>query len=235
MRSAPRGGGFTFSAAQGLHDDRRVGKGQVRIPDERERSFCRNGVAMECPTCNRDNPRHARYCDHCGTVVGKTCEACGTVLSKLDSYCDNCGTDQAQQPAGQQARVGIPSGAEEIRSALVLATPLLLLIGIFLVRALFFGDDADSSQLAPTHEPAVVLGGTYKVVNTGPGNCANGSAGVSLREAPASEQRTPGYCDGALLVMIGPDVERDGQLWREIRGADGREGYVPAQFTEWVD
>lgn len=191
---------------------------------------------MHCPSCQSANRDDARFCQACGSSLGDSPAAREHYLRDARAGVEDSGAarrvDQVSTQQEQGALDNIPSTAEEVRSAFLLILPLLFLIGVFLVRAAIPGSDAGTSHTPPT--PTEVADRTYRVVNTGPGTCANGSAGVALRTSPVG-QSSPGYCDGTVLVMIGTDVESNGLVWREVRGPDGREGFVPAQYTEPVE
>lgn len=55
--------------------------------------------------------------------------------------------------------------------------------------------------------------------------------GVYLRRTPSMEDRDTAYPDGTELVVIGPDVTAEGELWHHVRTPDGKTGYVPAKYT----
>ena len=54
--------------------------------------------------------------------------------------------------------------------------------------------------------------------------------GVRLRSAPGGDQ-LGAYPDGTTLEQIGPDQAVGGVTWRNVRGPDGLEGWVAAEFT----
>ena len=55
--------------------------------------------------------------------------------------------------------------------------------------------------------------------------------GVYVRKTPAMSDRVRAYADGTALIIIGDEVDGDGQHWRHVRTPDGLEGYVPAMYT----
>jgi hypothetical protein len=55
--------------------------------------------------------------------------------------------------------------------------------------------------------------------------------GVYIRKTPAMADRIKAYPDKTVLVIIGPDVDGDGQKWHQVRAPDDVEGYVPVQYT----
>jgi hypothetical protein len=80
---------------------------------------------------------------------------------------------------------------------------------------------APSSNAAATPTPAVP---TVYVGNTD-------GEGVYVRNTPVMSDRAQAYPDGTALVVVGPDVEGDGQHWKHIKTPDGLEGYVPTEYT----
>lgn len=54
--------------------------------------------------------------------------------------------------------------------------------------------------------------------------------GVRLRSTPGGDQ-LGSYSEGTTLEQIGPDQAVGGVNWRNVRGPDGLEGWVAAEFT----
>jgi hypothetical protein len=54
--------------------------------------------------------------------------------------------------------------------------------------------------------------------------------GVRLRASPGGDQ-LGSYAEGTTLEQIGPDQAVNGVTWRNVRGPDGLEGWVAAEFT----
>ena len=46
---------------------------------------------MNCPRCQQENPRQARFCMHCGTGFTLTCARCTTELPAGAAFCFACG------------------------------------------------------------------------------------------------------------------------------------------------
>src|SRR3990167_4257503 len=46
---------------------------------------------MNCPRCQKENPRQARFCMHCGTGFTLTCARCTTELPAGAAFCFACG------------------------------------------------------------------------------------------------------------------------------------------------
>ena len=78
---------------------------------------------------------------------------------------------------------------------------------------------------APQPTPAAPEANAVRVVNTD-------GLGVVLYSAPRREARMPrGFLEGAKLTVL----ERSGDQWARVRGADGQEGWVSAQFLAPVE
>jgi hypothetical protein len=54
--------------------------------------------------------------------------------------------------------------------------------------------------------------------------------GLSLRHAPGTADRIRLWAEGTELVDLGGEQEAGGRSWRKVRGGDGREGWVAAEF-----
>ncbi len=63
---------------------------------------------LQCPACQRENRRDARFCLGCGARLAARCSACGRELPRNAAFCDGCGQAIAP-PAGAQATVPAPS------------------------------------------------------------------------------------------------------------------------------
>jgi hypothetical protein len=50
---------------------------------------------------------------------------------------------------------------------------------------------------------------------------------VYLYNSPTIGDRGQAYAEGTPLLVVGSDVEGDGQTWHTVRAPDGTEGYVP--------
>src|SRR5260370_21987619 len=47
---------------------------------------------MRCPSCNRDNPGDASFCEGCGAKLELICPACKASVSPGARFCKSCGT-----------------------------------------------------------------------------------------------------------------------------------------------
>ncbi|MGO9057030.1 MAG: adenylate/guanylate cyclase domain-containing protein [Candidatus Binataceae bacterium] len=47
---------------------------------------------MRCPSCNRDNPADASFCEECGARLELICPACKASVSRGARFCKKCGT-----------------------------------------------------------------------------------------------------------------------------------------------
>ena len=72
--------------------------------------------------------------------------------------------------------------------------------------------------------PPVATKRFYVVANTG-------GSGVYLRRTPQLDDRLTAWPDATRLEELGPSVSAGGLTWRHVRTPDGKEGYVPAQYT----
>jgi SH3-like domain-containing protein len=53
--------------------------------------------------------------------------------------------------------------------------------------------------------------------------------GVVLRASPSLDDRTPrGFMDGTVVTVL----ERSGTDWLHVRGSNGQEGWIPAQYVQ---
>ena len=44
-----------------------------------------------CPNCKEQLSADAKFCDHCGTKLGKKCPNCGAVVKPGSAFCSECG------------------------------------------------------------------------------------------------------------------------------------------------
>jgi hypothetical protein len=79
-----------------------------------------------------------------------------------------------------------------------------------------------SPRPTATAEPAAAT--TVWVANTD-------GQGVYLRKTPVMADRLRAYPDRTPLTVVGPDVDGDGQHWKQVRTPDGLEGYVPSIYV----
>ena len=60
---------------------------------------------LGCAACGRESSPHARFCDQCGTALGRRCRACGEEVSEGARFCADCGArvegGAAEAPAGE--------------------------------------------------------------------------------------------------------------------------------------
>ncbi len=47
---------------------------------------------MNCPSCQHENNDNAKFCESCGTKLGRACANCGESLSSEARFCPRCGT-----------------------------------------------------------------------------------------------------------------------------------------------
>ncbi|MGO9056865.1 MAG: double zinc ribbon domain-containing protein [Candidatus Binataceae bacterium] len=70
---------------------------------------------MRCPSCNRDNPADASFCEECGTKLELICPACKASVSPGARFCRKCGT--AIGPTKASASTAASSPKSQIRVA----------------------------------------------------------------------------------------------------------------------
>ena len=44
-----------------------------------------------CPNCKTQLSADAKFCDHCGTKLGRKCPRCGAVVKSDSAFCSECG------------------------------------------------------------------------------------------------------------------------------------------------
>jgi hypothetical protein len=75
-------------------------------------------------------------------------------------------------------------------------------------------------------QPAASTSERVRVVNTG-------GSGANLRERPgASAPIVKTVPDGSVLQIVGADQQADGMGWRNVRDAEGAQGWVAAELVE---
>lgn len=71
--------------------------------------------------------------------------------------------------------------------------------------------------------------GFVKVTNTG-------GQGVNMRAEPsANAARVDVLTEGAILEVIGPDVQAEGRTWRSLKDKSGKTGWVAADFLQTTE
>jgi hypothetical protein len=82
------------------------------------------------------------------------------------------------------------------------------------------------TSAAPTAAPADTGGAQFRVINTG-------AEGLFLRPDHSTDG-TPVKTlpDGTLVTVIGPDFSGPDRVWKNVRDADGAEGWVAADYLE---
>jgi hypothetical protein len=63
------------------------------------------GVIMQCPKCQFENPQDVKFCVHCGKKLETNCAKCGSSNSPAFRFCGECGYDlsKSTKPASLQA------------------------------------------------------------------------------------------------------------------------------------
>jgi hypothetical protein len=62
-----------------------------------------------------------------------------------------------------------------------------------------------------------------------------GAEGVSLRTTAGDGERLKIWKDGALMLPLGGEIEAAGRPWKQVRDAEGNEGWMAAEFLKSVD
>ncbi|MBQ9953826.1 MAG: zinc ribbon domain-containing protein [Eggerthellaceae bacterium] len=66
---------------------------------EAEQAAAAAAAARRCPSCGWDNPEGTKFCQECGSPVGKAaasfCSSCGVELASGTRFCGSCGARQA--------------------------------------------------------------------------------------------------------------------------------------------
>lgn len=57
-----------------------------------------------------------------------------------------------------------------------------------------------------------------------------GGDGVYLRRSPAVADKVRAWPDGTVLLVVGPDRQAEGRVWKNVRDPSGTVGWVPAQY-----
>ena len=64
----------------------------------------RGRSSLGCAACGRESSPHARFCEQCGTALGRRCRACGEEVSEGARFCADCGArvegGAVEAPAG---------------------------------------------------------------------------------------------------------------------------------------
>src|SRR6266436_5417617 len=66
------------------------------------------GDPMRCPSCNRDNPGDASFCEGCGANLELICPACKASVSPGARFCRKCGTAIGPTKAAVSTTVSSP-------------------------------------------------------------------------------------------------------------------------------
>jgi class 3 adenylate cyclase len=111
---------------------------------------------MRCSGCGTDNPAQARFCQMCGSPLGR-CPACSKPLPPTAQFCGHCGLPVVpgrEVAAGSAPRLGVPGGVYTPRH---LADPILVspmaLEGERKQVTVLFADLQGSMQLLAERDP----------------------------------------------------------------------------------
>lgn len=54
--------------------------------------------------------------------------------------------------------------------------------------------------------------------------------GVAVRKTPGSTERLSAWLEGTRMLVVGPDQQAGGRLWRNVRDPNGVVGWVPSEY-----
>ena len=54
--------------------------------------------SMRCSNCGNENPAGSRFCNRCGTPLGKTCPKCAAENARDAKFCSQCGASLEPLP-----------------------------------------------------------------------------------------------------------------------------------------
>ena len=67
---------------------------------------------MRCPSCDRQNPETAKFCDACGKPLPLRCPACGAANRAVANFCTGCGAVLGRQT---QSTIGRPQQTQGLQ------------------------------------------------------------------------------------------------------------------------
>ena len=121
---------------------------------------------MHCPSCERDNPVDARFCNGCGTALRLACAQCGRENDEDARFCNGCG---AMLGAGD-----VPSTAPQDYTPRHLAERILTqraaLEGERKLVTVLFTDVKGSMEIAAGVDPEIwheILDGFFAILTEG--------------------------------------------------------------------
>ncbi len=84
------------------------------------------GTAVDCPSCQRENPLEANFCLQCGATLAKVCASCGKELLPEAAFCISCGHDlsRPKTPSGVKTPAAPLASEGERRQATVMFSDL---------------------------------------------------------------------------------------------------------------
>jgi hypothetical protein len=113
-------------------------------------------------------------------------------------------------PAGAGGGVAVPTATTEATATPEPATP------------------TPEPEATPTSAPVIQQPDHYVVGNTG-------GVGVWLRRTPRMNDYLITWPDNTRMQTIGPDVEAEGRVWRNVMDPRGNRGFVPAEWLIAVE
>ena len=87
---------------------------------------------------------------------------------------------------------------------------------------------ATATEVPPAATPTQVPPTPTVVANWVVGNTRGD--GVFIRETPDMDDKIKPWPDGTEMVVVGPDVNAEDRLWKNVRDPDGNAGFIPADY-----
>ncbi|MEW5870220.1 MAG: adenylate/guanylate cyclase domain-containing protein [Chloroflexota bacterium] len=196
---------------------------------------------MNCPNCQTENPKAARFCMHCGASLPQACIGCGAAMPIGARFCPVCGTAQAgsapQPPMTSQTSASEPLAIEgdsrlERLQRLVpkeFAERLLETRGkVERERrqvTILFSDIKGSTRMAEHMDPEEVM------------EIMNGAFDVLIEPVYRHEGTLARLMGDAILAFFGAPIAHEDDPERAVRAAleilEGVKGYAARLEHEW--
>lgn len=115
---------------------------------------------MNCPSCDLENPRDAKFCNHCGASLTVACPDCGNQNPPGSRFCNNCG-NQLGNAAHSRATTETPGArpgyqsliSKEFAAKLQSARDSQAMVGERRVVTMLFCDLTGSTAAAEKLDP----------------------------------------------------------------------------------
>jgi len=120
---------------------------------------------MHCPSCGRENPEQAKFCEECGASFVRICLSCGQQTRPAAKFCPACGTALKSEGKPAPAKSRTRQGAPLARKAPRRAAPQAERRQLTVMFCDLVGSTALSTQLDPEELREVVR--AYQAASTG--------------------------------------------------------------------